>query len=250
MARRTPHHAERPQDRRVPLTPQFGEPPPSESPGSRVPPQRDFWKRSGQHEPRKVPGLPGRSPSKALHPTRAQPSPSESPGSRVPPQRDFWERSGQHEPRKAPGSRGALHRRHLLQPTHSHRLLKAFLTSHGTTTRSPKAPGVGCLRSAISGSEADSMSRGRHPAHGALSIEGTLPFIGAPPSPKPTGFRTNPMGTFPPCGKPVGPAKSPSAPLPHDHRPKAAVKGRATTRRQPWPIPSSNESGNTRSTRA
>ena len=203
MARRTPHHAERPQDRRVPLTPQFGEPPPSESPGSRVPPQRDFWKRSGQHEPRKV-----------------------------------------------PGSQGALHRRHLLQPTHSHRLLKAFLTSHGTTTRSPKAPGVGCLRSAISGSEADSMSRGRHPAHGALSIEGTLPFIRGPPSPKPTGFRTNPMGTFPPCGKPVGPAKSPSAPLPHDHRPKAAVKGRATTRRQPWPIPSSNESGNTRSTRA
>ena len=126
MARRTPHHAERPQDRRVPLTPQFGEPPPSESPGSRVPPQCDFWKRSGQHEPRKAPGSRGapqrrhllqprrshRLP-KHLSPAKApQPAPPESPGSRVPPQRDFWERSGQHEPRKAPGSRGALHRRH------------------------------------------------------------------------------------------------------------------------------------------
>ena len=138
MARRTPHHAERPQDRRVPLTPQFGEPPPSESPGSRVPPQRDFWKRSGQHEPRKV-----------------------------------------------PGSRGALHRRHLLQPTHSHRLLKAFLTSHGTTTRSPKAPGVGCLRSAISGSEADSMSRGGYPVTGRPSSKSSsirhMPSAKRPP---------------------------------------------------------------------
>ena len=203
MACRTPHHAERPQDRRVPLTPEFGEPPPSGSPGSRVPPQRDFWKRSGQHEPRKV-----------------------------------------------PGSRGALHRRHFLQARCSHRLPKHLSPAKAPQPAPLKAPGAGCLRSAISGSEADSMSRGRHPAHGALPIEGTLPFIRGPPSSKPTGFRTNPMGTFPPCGKPVGPAKSPSAPLPHDHRPKAAVKGRATTRRQPWPIPSSNESGNTRSTRA
>ena len=205
MARRTPHHAERPQDRRVPLTPQFGEPPPSESPGRRVPPQRDFWKRSGQHEPKKV-----------------------------------------------PGSRGALHRRHLLQPRRSHRLLKAPLTRQGTTSHTPtKAPGAGCLRSAISGSAADSMSRGRHPAHGAPPSKALLANQGSTTRPpKPTGFRTNPMGTFPPCENPVGPAKSPSAPLPHDHRPKAAVKGRATTRRQPWPIPSSNESGNTRSTRA
>ena len=203
MARRTPHHAERPQDRRVPLTPQFGEPPPSESPGSRVPPQRDFWERSEQHEPRKV-----------------------------------------------PGSRGTPHRRHFLQARCSHRLPKHLSPAKAPQPAPLKAPGAGCLRRRFLEAQADSMSRGRHPAHGALSIEGTLPFIGAPPSPKPTGFRTNPMGTFPPCGKPVGPAKSPSAPLPHDHRPKAAVKGRATTRRQPWPIPSSNESGNTRSTRA
>ena len=203
MARRTPHHAERPQDRRVPLTPQFGEPPPSESPGSRVPPQAISGSAADSMSRGRYP-LPGRTSSKALPPTKAHPSPPEG------------------------TSR---------QPRHN--------------TRAPtKAPGAGYLRSAISGSEADSMSRGRHPAHGALSIEGTLPFIGAPPSPKPTGFRTNPMGTFPPCGKPVGPAKSPSAPLPHDHRPKAAVKGRATTRRQPWPIPSSNESGNTPSTHA
>ena len=204
MARRTPHHAERPQDRRVPLTPQFGEPPPSESPGSRVPPQAISGSAADSMSRGRYPAHGAPPPAKAPPPTQAHPSPPEG------------------------TSR---------QPRHN--------------TRAPtKAPGVGCLRSAISGSEADSMSRGRHPAHGALSIEGTLPFIGAPPSPKPTGFRTNPMGTFPPCGKPVGPAKSPSAPLPHDHRPKAAVKGRATTRRQPWPIPSSNESGNTRSTRA
>ena len=204
MARRTPHHAERPQDRRVPLTPQFGEPPPSESPGRRVPPQRDFWKRSGQHEPKKV-----------------------------------------------PGSRGAPHRRHFLQARCSHRLPKHLSPAKAPQPAPLKAPGAGCLRSAISGSEADSMSRGRHPAHGARLIEGTSrqPRHNTRP-PKPTGFRTNPMGTFPPCENPVGPAKSPSAPLPHDHRPKAAVKGRATTRRQPWPIPSSNESGNTRSTRA
>ena len=203
MARRTPHHAERPQDRRVPLTPQFGEHPPSESPGSRVPPQAISGSASGQHEPRKV-----------------------------------------------PGSRGVLHRRHFPQPRHSHRLLKALLASRDTTLAPDESPGSRVPPQAISGSAADSMSRGRHPAHGALSIEGTLPFIRGPPSPKPTGFRTNPMGTFPPCENPVGPAKSPSAPLPHDHRPKAAVKGRATTRRQPWPIPSSNESDNTRSTRA
>lgn len=202
MARRTPHHAERPQDRRVPLTPQFGEPPPSESPGSRVPPQCDFR-----------------------------------------------ERSGQHEPRKAPGSRGAPQRRHFLQARCSHRLPKHLSPAKAPQRAPLKAPGAGCLRSAISGSAADSMSRGKYPAHGALPIEGTLPFIGGPPSPKPTGFRTNPMGTFPPCEKPVGPAKSPSTPLPRE-RPGATGKSGATTRRQPWPIPSSNESGNTPSTRA
>ena len=201
MARRTPHHAERPQDRRVPLTPN------PDSPAFR------------------------------------------SPGSRVPPQRDFWERSGQHEPRKVPGSRGTPHRRHFLQARCSHRLPKHLSPAKAPQPAPLKAPGAGCLRRRFLEAQADSMSRGRHPAHGALSIEGTLPFIGAPPSPKPTGFRTNPMGTFPPCGKPVGPAKSPSTPLPHE-RPRATGKSGATTRRQPWPIPSSNESGNTPSTRA
>ena len=162
MARRTPHHAERPQDRRVPLTPQFGEPPPSESPGSRVPPQRDFW-----------------------------------------------ERSGQHEPRKAPGSRGAPHRRHLLQPRRSHRLLKAPLTRQGTTSHTPtKAPGAGCLRSAISGSAADSMSRGRHPAHGAPPIEGTprQPGLNNPP-PETHGIPYKPHGYFPTLRKAGRPRK-------------------------------------------
>mgnify|MGYP001680784408 CR=1 FL=1 len=198
--------------------------------------------------------------------------PPETPGSRVPPQRDFWERSGQHEPRKVPGSRGVLHRRHF-SPTEEGTWLKGRSPTNAPppTKSQPspsESPGSGYLHRRFLEAQADSMSRGRyplpgrtsskahlanrgrHPAHGALSIEGTLPFIRGPPSPKPTGFRTNPMGTFPPCENPVGPAKSPSAPLPHDHRPKAAVKGRATTRRQPWPIPSSNESGNTRSTRA
>ena len=203
MARRTPHHAERPQDRRVPLTPQFGEPPPSESPGSRVPPQRDFW-----------------------------------------------ERSGQHEPRKAPGSRGAPHRRHLLQPRRSHRLLKAPLTRQGTTSHTPtKAPGAGCLRSAISGSAADSMSRGRYPAHGALPSEGT-PLHQRPPLPEPHGIPYKPHGYFPTLRKAGRPRKVSSHALAHEHRPRATGKGGATTRRHPWPIPSSNESGNTPSTRA
>jgi|GEM_PF-6773857 len=202
MARRTPHHAERPQDRRVPLTPQFGEPPPSESPGSRVPPQAISGSAADSMSRGRYP-LPGRTSSKALPPTKAHPSPPEG------------------------TSR---------QPRHN--------------TRAPtKAPGAGYLRSAISGSAADSMSRGRHPAPGALLSEGTLLFIRAPPSPKPTGFRTNPMGTFPPCEKQALPAKSPSTPLPHE-RPRATGKSGATTRRQPWPIPSSNESGNTPSTRA
>ena len=187
MARRTPHHAERPQDRRVPLTPQFGEPPPSESPGNRVPPQA-------------ISGSEADSMSRGRHPAH-----------------------------------GALS-------------IEGTSSNQGTAITFRK-PGKRVPPQAISGSAADSMSRGRHPAHGALSIEGTLPFIGAPPSPKPTGFRTNPMGTFPPCGKPVGPAKSPSTPLPHE-RPRATGKSGATTRRQPWPIPSSNESGNTPSTRA
>ena len=202
MARRTPHHAERPQDRRVPLTPQFGEPPPSESPGSRVPPQAISGSAADSMSRGRYP-LPGRTSSKALPPTKAHPSPPEG------------------------TSR---------QPRHN--------------TRAPtKAPGAGYLRSAISGSAADSMSRGRHPAPGALLSEGTLLFIRAPPSPKPTGFRTNPMGTFPPCEKQALPAKSPSTPLPHE-RPRATGKSGATTRRQPWPIPASNESGNTPSTRA
>ena len=204
MARRTPHHAERPQDRRVPLTPQFGEPPPSESPGSRVPPQAISGSAADSMSRGRYP-LPGRTSSKALPPTKAHPSPPEG------------------------TSR---------QPRHN--------------TRAPtKAPGAGYLRSAISGSEADSMSRGRHPAHGAPPIEGTprQPGLNNSP-PEPTGFRTNPMGTFPPCEKQAAPAKSPSTPLPHEHRPRAAGKSGATTRRQPWPIPSSNESGNTPSTRA
>ena len=191
----------------------------------------------------------------------------------MPPQRDFWKRSGQHEPRKAPGSRGVLHRRHF-SPTEEGTWLKGRSPSKvpPPTKAQPspsESPGSGCLHRRFLEAQADSMSRGRypvpgrtsskallanrerHPAHGAPPIEGTprQPGLNNSP-PEPTGFRTNPMGTFPPCGKPVGPAKSPSAPLPHDHRPKAAVKGRATTRRQPWPIPSSNESGNTRSTRA
>ena len=203
MARRTPHHAERPQDRRVPLTPQFGEPPPSESPGNRVPPQRDFWERSGQMSR-------GRYPAHGALPNEGT---SSNQGAAI------TSRSISRQP------------------------------GHPNPPPPLKAPGAGCLRSAISGSAADSMSRGRHPAPGALLSEGTLLFIRAPPSPKPTGFRTNPMGTFPPCEKQALPAKSPSTPLPHE-RPRATGKSGATTRRQPWPIPSSNESGNTPSTRA
>ena len=123
MARRTPHHAERPQDRRVPLT---WTAPPSESPGKRVPPQAISGSASGQHEPRKAPGSRGVPQRRHFSPAETQrPPPDESPGNRVPPQRDFWKRSGQHEPRKAPGSRGALHRRHFIQPGHSHHLPKA-----------------------------------------------------------------------------------------------------------------------------
>ena len=159
MARRTPHHAERPQDRRVPLTPQFGEPPPSESPGSRVPPQRDFWERSGQHEPRKV-----------------------------------------------PGSRGALHRRHFLQARCSHRLPKHLSPTEAPQPAPLKAPGVGCLRSAISGSEADSMSRGRYPLPGRASSK-ALPFISGPSLPKTHGIPYKPHGYFPTLRKPGRPRK-------------------------------------------
>ena len=161
MARRTPHHAERPQDRRVPLTPQFGEHPPPESPGSRVPPQRDFWKRSGQHEPR-----------------------------------------------KAPGSRGAPHRRHFLQARCSHRLPKHLSPAKAPQPAPLKAPGVGCLRSAISGSAADSMSRGRYPAHGGLPIEGTprQPVLNNP-LPETHGIPYKPHGYFPTLRKPRRPRK-------------------------------------------
>ena len=206
MARRTPHHAERPQDRRVPLTPQFGEPPPSESPGSRVPPQRDFWKRSGQHEPRKVPGSRGAlhrrhfiQPGHSHHLLKAREA-GASTG-------DFWKRSGQHEPRKVPTSRACF--------------------IEGTSRQQRKAPG----------------SRGAlHRRHSPLHQR---PFL-----PEPHGIPYKPHGYFPTLRKAGRPRKVSSHALAHEHRPKAAVKGRATTRRQPWPIPSSNESGNTRSTRA
>ena len=161
MARRTPHHAERPQDRRVPLTPQFGEPPPSESPGSRVPPQAISGSAADSMSRGRYP-LPGRTSSKALPPTKAHPSPPEG------------------------TSR---------QPRHN--------------TRAPtKAPGAGYLRSAISGSEADSMSRGRHPAHGAPPIEGTprQPGLNNPP-PETHGIPYKPHGYFPTLRKAGRPRK-------------------------------------------
>ena len=202
MARRTPHHAERPQDRRVPLT---WPPLLLKAPGAgclRSAISGSTADRGAEEGTQ----LTGRSPTNAPPPTKAQPSPSESPGS------------------------GCLHRR--------------FLGAQADSMSRGRYPLPG-----RASSKALLANRERHPAHGALSIEGTLPFIRGPSSPNPTGFRTNPMGTFPPCEKPVGPAKSPSTPLPHE-RPRATGKSGATTRRQPWPIPSSNESGNTPSTRA
>ena len=146
MARRTPHHAERPQDRRVPLTPN-PDSPAFRSPGSRVPPQRDFWERSGQHEPRKAPGA---LPIEGTSSNQGTAITFRKPGKRVPPQAISGSTSGQHEPRKVPTSRAYFIEGTSPQPRHN--------------TRPPtKAPGTGCLRSAISGSEADSMSRGRHP---------------------------------------------------------------------------------------
>ena len=79
-------------------------------------PTGDFWKRSGQHEPRRVPGRGAPPPSKsssightssneAALTREATDTNRSAPGAGTP-TGDFWKRSGQHEPRRVPG-RGA-----------------------------------------------------------------------------------------------------------------------------------------------
>ena len=75
-------------------------------------PAGDFWKRSGQHEPRRVPGhgapsskssSMGHKPFNKAVPTRAATGTNRSvPGAGIP-TGDFWKRSGQREPRRGPG---------------------------------------------------------------------------------------------------------------------------------------------------
>ena len=75
-------------------------------------PAGDFWKRSGQHEPRRVPGhgAPSskssskrrRSVNEAV-PTRITPDTNRSAPGAGAHTGDFWKRSGQHEPRRVPG---------------------------------------------------------------------------------------------------------------------------------------------------
>ena len=151
---------------------------------------------------------PGRSPSKAPPPTKAQPSPSESLGSGYL-HRRFLEAQADSMSRgryPLPGRTSSK----ALPPTKAHPS-----PPEGTSrqprhnTRTPtKAPGAGCLRSAISGSEADSMSRGRYPAHGALSIEGTprQPGLNNPP-PETHGIPYKPHGYFPTLRKAGRPRK-------------------------------------------
>ena len=75
-------------------------------------PTGDFWKRSGQHEPRRVPGHGAPSsksssqrcrPVNEAFPTRTTPDRNQSAPGTGAPTGDFWERSGQHEPRRVPG---------------------------------------------------------------------------------------------------------------------------------------------------
>ena len=75
-------------------------------------PTGDFWKRSGQHEPRRVPGhgAPSsksssqrRRPVNEAVPTRITPDMNRSAPGAGAPTGDFWKRSGQHEPRRVPG---------------------------------------------------------------------------------------------------------------------------------------------------
>ena len=75
-------------------------------------PTGDFWKRSGQHEPRRVPGHGAPSsksssqrcrPVNEAFPTRTTPDRNQSAPGAGAPTGDFWERSGQHEPRRVPG---------------------------------------------------------------------------------------------------------------------------------------------------
>ncbi len=75
-------------------------------------PTGDFWKRSGQHEPRRVPGhgAPSskssskrRRPVNEAVPTRITPDMNQSAPGAGTPTGDFWKRSGQHEPRMVPG---------------------------------------------------------------------------------------------------------------------------------------------------
>ena len=75
-------------------------------------PAGDFWKRSGQHEPRRVPGhgaalskssSMGHKPFNKAVPTRAATGTNRSAPGAATPTGDFWKRSGQHEPRRVPG---------------------------------------------------------------------------------------------------------------------------------------------------
>ena len=115
----------------------------------------------------------GHTPSNEAVLTRAATDKNQSAPGAGAPTGDFWKRSGQHEPRRVPG-RGAPLIEIVFRWTHTFQ--RSGLSSgtgfqrsrpHQNDTRhEPKRTGSGVPPQAISGSEADSMSRGGYPVTG------------------------------------------------------------------------------------